>query len=116
MKDFEKIRKEAEKYKELNTHELKKIIKGYKSLSNSASPKFYFIFTFICVIVPYVVFCKITILTFLMILLFHYSFMWKYLFEYKKFGLVSEEDKEEIDEVIDILESYLKDKENKKPL
>ena len=42
-----------------------------------------------------------------MLLLFHYGFMWKFLYEHKKFHLVSDEDKEEIDQVVEILEEYL---------
>ena len=110
MKYSEKIVKEAEQYKELSVRELKKTIRNYKSLSNSASPRFYFLFTLTCTVVTYFVFFNQNIFTFLMLLLFHYGFMWKFLYEHKKFHLVSDEDKEEIDQVVEILEEYLKNK------
>jgi hypothetical protein len=46
----------------------------------------------------------------------HYLVFWEFLHKYKKFKLVSDNDKEEIDEVIQILESHLETLENKKPL
>ena len=46
----------------------------------------------------------------------YFLFFWEYLFKYKKFKLVSDEQKEEIDQIILILEDYLQEKENKKPL
>jgi hypothetical protein len=45
-------------------------------------------------------------------LLIHFSFFWVFLFKYKNFKLVSDEDRYEIDEIVKILEEYLK--ENKK--
>jgi hypothetical protein len=44
--------------------------------------------------------------------LIHFVFYWEFLFKYKKFKLVSDEEKREIDAIVEILEEYLK--ENKK--
>jgi hypothetical protein len=40
----------------------------------------------------------------------HFVFYWEFLFKYKKFKLVSDEDKCDIDEIVKILELYLKEK------
>jgi hypothetical protein len=47
--------------------------------------------------------------------LVHYLFFWVYLHKYKKSKIVSDKDKEEIDEIIKILESHLKEQETKNP-
>jgi hypothetical protein len=49
----------------------------------------------------------------LFVLLLHYLIFDKYLFEYKKWKIVSDEDREEMEQIILILEESLK---NKKPL
>lgn len=111
-----KIRKEAELYKDLPIDELKKVIKSYKSLSKSNSDIYNFLFTFIIMMVSASFFMKLTFGSLFGLILFHYLFFWEYLHNYKKLKLVSDDDKEEIDEIILILEEYLKNKENKKPL
>lgn len=116
MKDMTKIRKEAELYKDLPIQELTKVIKKYKSLSRSNSDIYNFLFTFIIMMVSASLFMKLDIGSLSLLILFHYLFFWEYLHKYKKVKLVSDEDKEEIDEIISILEDYLKSKENKKPL
>jgi hypothetical protein len=42
-------------------------------------------------------------------------FFWVYLHKYKKLKLVSDEDREEIDQIIEILEGYLKERQTKNP-
>lgn len=116
MKDMSKIRKEADKYKDLSEEELVKVIKGYKSLSKSNSDIYNFLFTFLVMMVSAYFFLDFTILNVSLLILVHYLFFWEYLHKYKKNKLVSDEEKEEIDEVINILEEFLKSKENKKPL
>jgi hypothetical protein len=64
-------------------------------------------------VIPYLIFVDITFITILLVIILHYLFMWKYIIKHKKLKLVSNEDKEEIDEIILILEKYL---ENKKPI
>lgn len=116
MKNSEKILKEAEKYKNLPTNELKKVIKSYKSLSKSNSDIYNFLFSFIIMIISAFFLMEVTIGLLLILMIFHYLFFWEYLHKYKKVKLVSDDDKEEIDEILIILEEYLRDKENKKPL
>lgn len=109
------VEKEAEKYKNLPTKKLKQVIRQYKSLSRSNYDMYNFLFSFILMIIFGVLFLKITFLNLSLLILFHYLFFWEYLHKYKKFKLVSDEDKEEIDEIIKILESYLSERETKNP-
>ena len=53
--------KEAELYKELPTKELKKVLRKYKFLSRSNSDLYNFIFTLMCVFIPYFIFFNVTI-------------------------------------------------------
>ena len=110
-----KSQKEAEYYKDVPTKELKRVIKSYKSLSRSNSDIYNFLFTFVIMMVSAFIFMKITIGSLLLLITIHYLFFWEYLHKYKKSKLVSDKDKEEIDEVIRILEGYLKERETKNP-
>jgi uncharacterized membrane protein YagU involved in acid resistance len=113
MVDMDKVKKEADLYKNLETKELKKVIKKYKRLCMSNSHIYNFVFTLICVMIPYVLFWDINLISLSFLLLLHYLIFDKYFFEYKKWKLVSDEDREEMEEIILILEESLK---NKKPL
>lgn len=107
---------EAEKYKDLPTKELKRVIKSYKSLSKSNSDLFNFIFTFSIMMISASIFLDLSLTTLSILILIHYLFFWEYLHRYKKIKLVSDEEREEIDEIVRILEDHLKTRENKKPL
>jgi predicted membrane protein len=111
-----KIQKEADLYKDSSTLKLKRVIFTYKFLSLSNSRNSNFIITLLCVFIPYLIFVKFSLFTLTLTLLFHYLVFWKYLYEKKNSKLVSDKDKQEIDEVVEILVGYLKNKENKKPL
>lgn len=115
MVDMEKIQKEALKYKDLPTKELKKVIRGYKSLSFSNSDIFNFLFTLLIMVGTALLITGFNLGTLLLIGVVHYLFFWEYLHKYKKSKIVSDNDKKEIDEVIKILESYLKERETKNP-
>jgi hypothetical protein len=104
-----KIQKEAEQYKDLSTKELKKVIKGYKSLSRSNSDIYNFLFTFSIMMVMTFLLFKVNVGILLLMTLIHYIFFWEYLHKYKKNKLVSDKDREEIDGVIKILEGYIKE-------
>jgi hypothetical protein len=114
--DKELIKKEAELYKSVSNFKLKSILIGYKFLSLCNSKTLNFIFSLICVGFAYYVFGMYSLLTTIFILLFHYFFFCKYLYDYKKFKLVSDKNKEEVDAIIEILEEYKKNRETKKPL
>lgn len=110
-----KLEKEAELYKDLPTKKLKKVIRQYKFLSISNSDIYNFLFTFIIMMVSASIFMGITIGSIIILIIIHYLFFWEYLHKYKKYKLVSDDDKEEIDEVIRILEGYLKERKTKNP-
>jgi hypothetical protein len=111
-----KAQMEADQYKNLSADELKKVIKGYKSLSKSNSDIYNFLFTFIIMLVSTLLFLKVTVGILLLMTVIHYLVFWEFLHKYKKFKLVSDNDRKEIDEVIQILETQLETLENKKPL
>lgn len=110
-----KVIEEAKKYKDLPTKKLKKTIRQYKSLSRSNSDMYNFVFSFVIMILTAPFFMEITYLNLCLLILVHYLFFWEFLHKYKKSKLVSDENKKEIDEVIEILEGYLKDRETKNP-
>lgn len=110
-----KVTEEAEKYKDLPTKKLKKVIRQYKSLSRSNSDIYNFVFTFVIMILAAPFFMEITYLNLCLLILVHYLFFWEFLHRYKKWKLVNDVDKKEIDEVIQILEEYLKERETKNP-
>ena len=107
-----KIRKEAESYKDLPDKKLKKVIRQYKFLSMSNTEIFNFVFFLVTFAVPFLCVFGITVNTLFFMFLIHFVFYWEFLFKYKKFKLVSDEEKREIDAIVEILEGYLK--ENKK--
>lgn len=107
-----KIRKEAEAYKGLPDKKLKKVIRQYKFLSMSNTEIFNFVFFLVTFGVPFLFVFGITVNTVFFMMLIHFVFYWEFLFKYKKFKLVSDDDKYEIDQIVKILEEYLK--ENKK--
>ena len=109
MIDMEKIIKEAETYKNLPKKDLEKVIKSYKKLSRYNSKTYYFLVTFISMMVPSI-FLGLNFIGLLLVITFHYFFFIEYLYEYKKSKFVSDEDKEECDKIVEILEGYLKDK------
>jgi len=110
-----KIEKEANLYKNLPTKKIKKIIKDYKFLVFANSRNFNFIFTLICMLIPYLIFFIFSPLTLITLIVVHYFLFDVYLYERKSLKLVSDKDKNEMEEIIVILESFLKDKETKNP-
>lgn len=111
-----KAHKEAEQYKNLSPDELKKVIRKYKFLSKWNSDIYNFVFTMICMMLGVFLFVGITVGSLTLLLVIHYLFFWEYLHKYKKSKIVSDQDREEIDEVVRILEEHLKDMDTKKPL
>jgi len=115
MKDMDKIQKEAALYKDLPTKKLKKVIRSYKSLAFSNSDIFNFLYTLVIMVGTAVLISGFNLVLLLVVGLVHYLFFWVYLHKYKKSKIVSDKDKEEIDEIIKILESHLKEQETKNP-
>jgi len=110
-----KIQKEAELYKDCSTPKLKRVILNYKLLSYSNSKNFNFFSTLFFMFVPFLVFFNLNIFSFFAIITVHYFFFYKFLYENKNIKIVSDKEKEEIDEVLKILNSYLKERETKNP-
>lgn len=110
-----KVQKEASKYKDVSEKELRKAIKSYKSLSRSNSDIYNFLYTFIILLVGTLIVSDFTILNLGLVISVHYLFFWVYLHKYKKLKLVSDEDRKEIDQIIEILEGYLKERQTKNP-
>jgi hypothetical protein len=110
-----KIQKEAELYKDCSTPKLKRVILNYKLLSYSNSKNFNFFSSLFFMFVPFLIFFNLSIVSFFSIITVHYFFFHKFLYEKKKIKIVSDEEKEEIDEVLKILNSYLKERETKNP-
>ena len=111
-----KIQKEADLYKDLPEDELKKVIKKYKFLSKSNSDIVNFLFSLTCFGVPYFIFLGVSKISIIIFLIVHLLFFWEYLHKFKKFKLVSDDDKKEIDDIVSILEDNLKSRSNEKPL
>ena len=107
-----KIRKEVESYKNSSDKELKKAIRQYKFLSIANTEIFNFLFYVVTFGIPFLCIFGITVNTLFFMFLIHFLFFWVFLFKYKNFNLVSDEDRYEIDAIVEILEEYLK--ENKK--
>jgi hypothetical protein len=107
--------KEAELYKDLPTKDLKKVIRKYKFLSKWNSDIYNFVFTMVCMVLGLSLFVGITFTSLVTLLVVHYLFFWEYLHKYKKSKVVSDKDRDEIENVISILEGYLKERETKNP-
>lgn len=105
-----KAKKEAESYKDLPPKKLKRVIRSYKGLLFSSSRNFNFLVSFFTSLIFYFLFCKINIFTIFLFIALHYFLVWKYFIEGKNLFLVDPEDAEELKEIIEILETYLKEK------
>lgn len=111
---MDKIKKEAELYKNVSVSKLKRVILNYKFLSFANSKNFNFIITLLFLLIPYFIICKINLFTLTLIIMSHFFIFWKYLYEKKNWKMVSDKEKEEIDQIIEILETYINEKTPKK--
>jgi len=110
-----KIKKEAELYKNSSSNKLNRVILNYKFLSFANSKNFNFIITLLFLLIPYFIICKINLFTLTLIILSHFFIFWKYLYEKRNWKMVSDEEKEEIEQIIEILETYKNDRNKKTP-
>lgn len=111
-----KVKKEAEFYKDYPPKKLKKVIRSYKGLLFSSSHDFNFLLSFFTGLISYLIFFSVNVLTIIGFVIIHYFVIWKYFIVGKNLYLVDPKDSPDIKEIVEILEGYLKDKENKKPL
>ena len=102
-----KIEKEANLYKDLPTKKLKKVINEYKFLVMANSKNFNFIFTLLCMFVPYFVFFVLSPLTLICLVLVHYFLFDLYLYEKKSWNLVTDKDRNEMVQIIILLFCYI---------
>ena len=107
---MKKVQKEANLYKDLPTKKLKKVIREYKFLVSANSRNFNFLFTLVTMLIPYLLVFPITPLTFILLIIVHYYLFDVYLFEQKNWKLVSDKEKNEMEQIVVILESFLKDR------
>jgi len=112
---MKKVQKEANLYKDLPTKKLKKVIREYKFLVRANSRNFNFLFTLVTMLIPYLLVFPITPLTFILLIIVHYYLFDVYLFEQKNWKLVSDKEKNEMEQIVVILESFLKDRKTKNP-
>jgi hypothetical protein len=110
-----KIEKEANLYKDLPTKKLKKVIFNYKILSYSNSDIFNFLYTLVIMVGMSLIIWGLNLNMLLLIGLVHYFFFWLYLHKYKNSKIVSDKDREEIDEIINILNQELNNRKTKNP-
>ena len=110
-----KIKKEAELYKNSSPKKLSRVILNYKFLYFANSKNFNFIITLLFLLIPYFIICKINLFTLTLIILTHFFIFWKYLYEKRNWKMVSDKEKEEIEQIIEILETYKNDRNKKTP-
>ena len=111
-----KVQKEADLYKDLPPRKLKKVIRKYKSLSWSNTDNANFLFYFVTFGTPYFFWFNVSLGSLVGFIIVHYFLFYKFFVGYLNYKLVSDSEREEIDQIVEILEDYLKNKENKKPL
>jgi len=107
-----KSKEEANEYKNCSLIKLKSVRMIYRFLSYMSLDNVNFFFTFFVLGFFVFLFNEVNILTSSLFVIFHYFFFWKYLILNKKFKLVNDKDKKEIEEVIFFLDEFIK---NKKP-
>ena len=107
-----KSKEEANEYKNCSLIKLKSVRMIYRFLSYMSLDNVNFFFTFFVLGFFVFLFNEVNILTSSLFFIFHYFFFWKYLILNKKFKLVNDKDKKEIEEVIFFLDEFIK---NKKP-
>lgn len=105
MKDMDKIKKEAEEYKNYSKRKLSFIISMYSLLRFFNNEALNFITSFLLFSTP-ILLLTFSTFSILMCVVLHYSIVWKLVV--KKIGvkLVSDTDVEEINSIIEILKSY----------
>ena len=106
--DNNKITKEAEEYKGYSKKRLKKVIATYKFFQLLNDDTLNFIFSFVLVLLPQVLFFGFTTGVIVFSILFHFLFVWKIVIKKYNFKLIKDNERKEIDGVLSILNDYLK--------
>jgi hypothetical protein len=115
METMSKIQKEADEYKDSSVSKLRFVISVYKTLSFFSSREVNFIVSFLHFTFLFWLLVEINFFTVSLLILSHYFIFWRYAILKKNWCLVTPEEGEEIDQIVEILQGFLKDKKNKKP-
>ena len=110
METMSKIQKEADEYKDSSSFKLRFVILIYKGLSFFSSKEVNFVVSFLHLTFLFWFVVRINFFTVSLLILSHYFIFWKYAILKKNWCLVKPEEGEEIDEIVNILEEFLKDK------
>jgi hypothetical protein len=105
-----KAQKEAYEYKDSPMMKLRLVLFVYKFLYFCGKESIDFTISLIPFVIGYLFFIPLGLITFLMTITLHYFIIWKYVRNYCGFKLVSDKDREEIKEIIPILEGFIKDR------
>lgn len=105
------LREEVNLYKDLPKEKLKKIIRQYKFLSFTNSELYYFLYTILTFGGTFLFFFGVSYNSLFFMFLLHYIFYWEILYKTTNFKSSDKKEKEEIDQIIEILEEHLKEKE-----
>jgi hypothetical protein len=103
------IEDEVDNFKNSSRFKIKMMIMIYRCLRFCNSDTYYFLFSLLVIIGP-IIFISFDILALFISMTFHYFFFWKYLKDKLNRLYQTEKEIEEIDEIILILKSYLKNK------
>lgn len=101
---------ESDLYKDLPKEKLKKIIRQYKFLSFTNSELFYVLYTILTFGGTFLFFFGISINSIFFMFLFHYIICWEIIYRSTSRQSSDKKEKEEIDQIIEILKEHLKDK------
>ena len=104
----EKIVKEAENYKNYSKKDLKKVIATYKFFKLLNDDTLNFVFSFVLVLLPQVLFFGVSLGSFIFSVIFHFFVVWQIAVKTYKLKLVKDEEKEDIEDILTILNDYLK--------
>lgn len=104
----EKIVKEAENYKNYSKKDLKKVIATYKFFKLLNDDTLNFVFSFVMVLIPQILFFGINLGTVTFSIIFHFFVVWQIAVKTYKLKLVKDEEKEDIKDILSILNDYLK--------
>lgn len=103
------IENEVDKFKNSSRLKIKTMITIYRFLKFCNSDTYYFLFSLLVIIGP-IIFVSFDILALFIGMIFHYFFFWKYLKDKLNSLYQTKKEIEEIDEIIQILRKYLKNK------
>lgn len=104
----ENIAKEAEEYKNHSKKDLKKVIATYKFFKLLNDDTLNFVFSFVLVLLPQVLFFGVSLGSFIFSVIFHFFVVWQIAVKTYKLKLVKNEEKKDIEDILTILNDYLK--------